>query len=347
MSHWIERIWFPAKEVSFAREALLSPLLVAEAAFRAGVASRNARFDRGGLRIERVEGLRVISIGNLTVGGTGKTPAVIALASRFVAAGKRVAVLSRGYGRTSKQSLSFDGSSLPGVEEAGDEPLLIAARCPGVTVWVGADRVALAHRAQEAGAQIAILDDGFQHRRLARDVDIVVVDASSAFGNGHLLPRGPLREPLSSLSRASLLWVRESESGAPPFWQPPSVLPLVRARYRPGTLLSPDGAANPLGLLEGRKVVALAAIARPERFQRTLEHCGAHVESAFFLRDHRTFSAAQLAQAEQAALRCDGWLVTTEKDRPRLPSSFPAHVLALEVEFLEGEDHLQALVDTP
>src|SRR6185436_15940539 len=139
-----------------------------------------------------------------------KTPVVIFLAELAARAGKKVAVLSRGYGRASRADVRFDAANLLPASEVGDEPRLIAQRCPEATVWVGRDRAALARQARDAGAEVLLLDDGMQHRRLARDVDIVVVDAAAGFGNGRLLPAGPLREPLSQLSRASFVWLRDT-----------------------------------------------------------------------------------------------------------------------------------------
>lgn len=346
MSLFVERLWFPEERESWARRLSLSPLALAEAGFHLGVAARNALFDGGALEVHRVPDLSVVSVGNLTVGGTGKTPAVIHLARMLSEAGRKVCVLSRGYGRSSKAPLSFDSESLPRVEDAGDEPLLIASRCPGVRVFVGPDRVALAHEARDSGAEVALLDDGLQHRRLARDLDLVVIDAASGFGNGHLIPRGPLREPLSSLARASLLWIREAEEGVAtiPLELRDLPVPRVRARYLPGCVITPEGTSLPIEALQGQPVVALAAIARPERFVRTLERRGARVVGAHLGRDHQRFALSDLQSAEQAAARAGAWLVTTEKDRVRLPPDFPAHVVRLEVTVLEGEQELQKLL---
>src|SRR4051812_63632 len=200
----LERIWYQ-DQMSLAARALAIP----ELAFRAAASVRNALYDRGALRSVRAGNARVISVGNLTVGGSGKTPAVIHLATLLSGAGRRVFVLSRGYGRRSRTPVIFRASDAPSWEDAGDEPLLIARRCPDVTLMVGADRAALALEAVRRGAEVILLDDGFQHRRLHRDLDLLVVDGAVGFGNGRLLPRGPLREPLSSLRRAGLIWLVE------------------------------------------------------------------------------------------------------------------------------------------
>ena len=151
-----------------------------------------------------------MSIGNVAVGGAGKTPAAIAVAARLTARGRRVAVLSRGYGasRADARIVSDGVRVLLGGDEAGDEPALLARRLPGVAVLCGPRRAALATMAVATlGADALVLDDGFQHRALARDLDVVVLDAANPFGNGHLLPRGPNREPRAALSRAGLVWL--------------------------------------------------------------------------------------------------------------------------------------------
>lgn len=336
-----EALWYPGDQETGLQRVLRSPLSAAAWGFRAAVAGRNALYDSGVLRTHRLEGVRVISVGNLNVGGAGKTPVVIHLASRLGAQGLAVAVLSRGYGRRAREPISFDAGSLPSPERSGDEPALIATRCPQVRVHVGADRVALAHRAREEGAKVLILDDGLQHRRLGRDLDIVVIDESVGFGNGALLPRGPLREPPSALKRANLVWLRTGDRVVP---LPPISAPIVRARHRPAVLLDPDGQRRPLELLRGRRVHALSGIARPSSFTRTLESLGAVVTGTTAARDHHPWRTEELDRAAGEASRADAWIVTTEKDRVRLPHALRVHVVQLEVEITAGEDVLERLL---
>ncbi|EPX57754.1 Tetraacyldisaccharide 4'-kinase [Cystobacter fuscus DSM 2262] len=320
---------------------MLAPLELVSWGYGAGVRLRGALYDAGWLRGERVEGLRVISVGNLNVGGTGKTPAVLYLAELLVREGKRVGILTRGYGRGSKEPLSFTGRErLPSVEEAGDEPLLLARRCPEARLLVGADRRALARRARdEYGLEVVLLDDGFQHRRLARDEDVVVVDEAVGFGNGRMLPRGPLREPLASLKRATLVWVRASS--VPVVDWPPFTAPRVRTLYRPTGWVDPEGALHPPGVMEGRPVLALAGLARPGGFVRTLEELGVEVKGTAFFADHHPFSARELEEVRARAERLGARVVTTEKDRVRLPVDFETWTVRLGVEVLEGEAHLR------
>jgi len=337
-----ERLFYPPRAESLARQLLLSPLDLASACFAGGIWTRERLLRRGWIATERVEGLRVVSVGNINVGGSGKTPAVIWLAERLSAAGRRVAVLSRGHGRATREPLLF-GHQLPepASRDSGDEPLLISRRCPAAFVLVGPDRLLLAQRSrEELGVDVALLDDGFQHRRLQRDVDIVVVDEAVGLGNGRLLPRGPLREPARALERASLVWLKTA-SGAPaklPRWS----CPTVRARHVPLGWRAPDGAMLPLHAMAGQHVLALAGLARPSGFLSSLEQVGAEVADTALFADHHAFSEGELSEVAARAKR-GGWrIVTTEKDAVRLPPAFPVWTLRLGVEILEGERELQA-----
>jgi tetraacyldisaccharide 4'-kinase len=275
-------------------------------------------FDLGLRKPVRIEGARVISVGNLVVGGAGKTPVVIHLATEALRRGHRVAVLSRGYGRSSTAPRHFTAAELPPVSEVGDEPRLIARRCPGVTVWVGSDRVELARRAVKAGADLLLLDDGFQHRRLARDVDLLI---DVGLGNGWMLPAGPLREPAAGRRRATHVWGRDGQPGD------------VEARHVVTRLRSPDGTERGL---TGQRVVLLLGVARPELVERSVIAAGATVAQVHAYADHHRFSAAELERARTDAAAREAVLVTTEKDAERLPEG-SAHVLLLEVEVTRGE----------
>jgi tetraacyldisaccharide 4'-kinase len=178
-----------------------------------------------------------------------------------------------------------------------------------------------------------------QHRQLARDVELVVVDERVGLGNGQLLPRGPLREPISALKRASLLWVRSAEAGgAKPL--PKVDAPVVRARYRVKELVSPAGEVRDAYALRGRRVLALAGLARPASFLRTLQGLGVTVPATRFFGDHHAFTEAELEQVKAQADQSGLLVVTTEKDWMRLPPSFPAWVVRLEVEVTTGADAL-------
>jgi len=342
VSGWVERLFYPGRPEGTLRELALSPLAVAESFFAAGVQARTAARARGWLHAQRVPGLAVVSVGNVQVGGAGKTPVVRALAERLVRRGETVAILSRGYGRTATGDVRVEGPPWPGPERCGDEPLMLARSLPAATVWVGSDRLRLAGLAARCGATVALLDDGFQHWRLERDVDLVVVDEAVGLGNGHLLPRGPLREPAWALGRATVLWVRAAESPVTVPW--PERVPRVRARHGPRDLVAPGGEVHPPDALRGRRVVAFAGIGRPTAFRATLEGLGAEVVGFGAFADHHRFADEELRALVRQASAAGAWLVTTEKDAVRCPEGAPVHVLRLGVVVVEGQEHLDRLL---
>jgi tetraacyldisaccharide 4'-kinase len=355
----LERIWW--RPDAGAAQALLAPLTVAELVFRAGVALRGALYDRSVLTAARA-GAPVISIGNVAVGGAGKTPAAIAVAARLAARGRRVAVLSRGYGATrSDARIVSDGAEVRlDAAEAGDEPALLARRLPGARVLCGPRRAALARIAvEDLGADVLVLDDGFQHRALARDLDIVVLDAANPFGNGHLLPRGPNREGRAALSRAGLVWLSrvDQADGAS--------LDALRALARGATGVDPVESrhapvdvvdatlARSLGprALRGARVVALSGLARPGGFRRTLKALGAEVVAERAYPDHHRFTADELDEALRAADAAHAArVVVTEKDAVRLPAARAGDgrlcAVRIEAEIVAGEDVLRWALDS-
>lgn len=357
----VERIWWRRDETLLDR-ALLSPLLVAEGLFRAGARARGALYDLGLAGVARPP-VPVVSVGNLAVGGAGKTPAAIAIGARLIAAGRTVAVLSRGYGaRRADERVVSDGRALLlGAAEGGDEPVLVARRLPGVRVLCGPRRAALARRAvEDLGADVLLLDDGFQHRALARDLDVVVIDASNPFGNGHCLPRGPNREPRSALRRAGLVWLARVDEAAPGDPEPERLRklalrltgrPAVESRHAPRDVL--DGAlSRSLGLpwLAGRRVLLLSGLARPGSFRRTATGLGAVVAAERAYPDHHAFSEGELEEALAAAASagCDAVLVT-EKDAVRLSPERARderlRVLRIEAEVVAGAASLESALE--
>jgi tetraacyldisaccharide 4'-kinase len=296
-------------------------------AFRAVVGARNAAYDR---RIGvRQPPIPVLSVGNLAVGGTGKTPLVARLATLLRELGARPAVVSRGYGgQAGRGPLRVrpdrrDGSAL----RFGDEPWMLASRDPDLPVYVGSDRLAGTVAAAADGADVAVLDDGFQHRRVARRLDVVVLPARSPLGNGRCLPAGPLREPASSLRRAEVV-VRVGGPGEAVEPLPGAGRPAIgefHAVRRPAGFASPEGREVP----EPRRVVAFCGIGNPGSFRSLLEALDVRVEEFVSFPDHHPFGARDLAALETRAERLRAPLLTTEKDAARLLGS-PAPPSLLE-----------------
>lgn len=273
-------------------------------------------------------GVPVICVGNLGAGGAGKTPTVIALGQRLMARGLAVHVVSRGYGGSLAGPLRVIERSHTAAE-VGDEPLLLSSMLP---VWVARDRAAGVCAAEAAGAQVILLDDGFQNPAVRPALSLVVVDAAKGFGNGRMIPAGPLREPVSvGLARADLVLAIGDD--------------LAQERFRAdwGDRIKPPilrGALSPLATgMDWRRARALAfaGIADPARFFATLRDQGAEVLRSEALADHAPLSEALLRRLLAEAQALGAELVTTEKDAARLPPAWRAKVLVLVVR-LKVED---------
>jgi tetraacyldisaccharide 4'-kinase len=299
--------------------------------YRFVVFLRRLLFDRGFFKQHKTA-VAVISVGNLTVGGTGKTPLVIMLAKRLQAKGFRPAVLSRGYGSKASSPVNIvsDGERiLMDGAEAGDEPVLIARAAKGVPVLTGAVRIVTAAAAVEhLGADVLILDDGFQHRQIARNIDIVLLDSANPFGNGFLFPAGPLREPLSALKRADMIVVTDSldDAGQAPGSIPgiPPGMPLFRATRRPrGIRRGGTDQPVPLDHLRGARIFAFSGIGTPDSFRQTLTRLGADVVRFLAFPDHYVYGMEDLARIQKESERAEASvIVTTEKDGVHL-EAFP------------------------
>ncbi len=288
----------------------------------------------------------VLSIGNLTVGGTGKTPATAMIAQWALKEGYRPAILSRGYGSKhgGKALEVSDGQHLFSTpEEAGDEPYLLAKNLQGVPVVLAKARYEAGLLAFERhGSNFFILDDGFQHIRLKRDLDLVLLDATSPFGNMHLLPRGPLREPVDHLRRADVFILTRTGYGTnlimmnylkKKFGDKPA----FQSEHVPEGLVLPNlGHTHGPDFLRGKRVVGFAGIAKPEVFRDSLIKLGAQIALFRGFRDHHAFIRQELQElvTEKHRLRAD-LLVTTEKDYVRLGHLDPTenHLGYLKVRF--------------
>jgi len=295
---WLERHWYGLTPVSF----LLFPLSLA---FRAAVAARRALYNAGALHTTRLA-VPVIVVGNLTAGGTGKTPLVLWLAAYLRGRGMQPGIVSRGYGGKRHAPTAVAASS--DAAQCGDEAVMLA-RCANAPVWVGRDRAATAKAllAATPGCDVIVSDDGLQHYRLGRDVEIVVVDGRRGAGNGLMLPAGPLREATTRLKNVDAIVVNVSESATVGL---KAVAPAAYAMALRGSafynLLNPAHRTGPEHF-RGRRVHALAGIGHPERFFLHLRRLGIDFTAHPFP-DHHPYTAADLQFADADCI------LMTEKD---------------------------------
>jgi tetraacyldisaccharide 4'-kinase len=326
--------------MKISQNALVLALLGAPALLF-GLASRIRRGLYGLPGAVRRADLPVISVGNLTVGGTGKTTMVAWLVRRLQERGRRPAVVSRGYlGRAGRGPLVVSTGEGPRVEArvSGDEPYLLARGLPGAIVVAGSDRLQGCRAAAEAGADVVVLDDGFQHLRVGRDLDLVLLDAHNPFGNYRLLPAGSLREPASGLSRADLVVITRSRSKES-FEVLERVvrryhreIPILRSAHRCAGFFDPDGNA----VDRPSRVVAFCGIGNPENFLTDLEAQGVRVAAFRPFRDHHAFTAEDWKALVGLASAHGASLLTTEKDlvrlTPELRAGAGAELAAMRIE---------------
>jgi tetraacyldisaccharide 4'-kinase len=329
--------------------AVLLPLLILLSLLYRAAAFLHRQFYRTGLIRRKKLPKPVISVGNLVVGGGGKTPVVMWLAGELVSRGLRPAVLSRGYGRRSRRTV------LVGPEDhwtlCGDEPLLIA-RGLEVPVAVSADRYGAGMMVlEDHDVDLFIMDDGFQHRALFRDLDIVVVDGQRRFGSGRLLPAGVLREPVSRLRDADFILVTKAQAPDRQFDKELTRfkdLPVVWSDFRPAGLLpvSPTTGSGEGGIPPG-SALGFCGVAYPEGFRHSLARAGIEVGEFLTFPDHHPYSAEDVSRIEAAAREARvAYMVTTAKDAVRWPDDHagtPLYYLCAETVPLEGEGKLIAM----
>jgi tetraacyldisaccharide 4'-kinase len=345
--------WFDAREEGLARRLRLAPLVPLSWLYGLGALVAR-RLRTASFRTPVRLSCHVISVGNLVVGGSGKTPFAAWLAARLRERGHKVALASRGYGRTGRDAVRVvsDGRFVRAtVAEAGDEPLLLAAHAPGVPVLVGANRALVGLRGISAfGIDALVLDDGLQHTRLARDVEIVTFDGAGGLGNGRLMPRGPLREPLSVLGLVDAVVVVDGPLPARDRERIAARAPAARwfaARRRIQAVRPLAGGRGeaPEGL-SGLSVGILAGIAQPDSLRRSVEALGARVVATRRFPDHHRYRARDL---RDLAAGPSLW-VTTEKDAVKISPSWVAgvdlRVLVARLEVERGVELLDWLEET-
>lgn len=324
-------------------------------------------------------GVPVISIGNITVGGTGKTPVVELFAKALLGQGRRVAILSRGYKSKRQRKIPLgwriaakfglarkprelpprvvsDGDKvLLDSYVAGDEPFMLAQNCPGVPVVVDRNRVkAGAHAIRKFGADVLILDDGLQYLKLKHRHDIVLVDKTAPFGNGYMLPRGTLREPPSSLRRASYIFLTKSDGDSDELIarirRHNRVAEIIECRHRPVHFENiHTGERLPLDTMRGKYVGALSGIAVPESFENGLRKLGARVHWVARFTDHHRFQEKEITQFIDRCEKADAHaILTTEKDFVRFPKlppgDIPIYFMRVEIEIVRGREIFDKLV---
>jgi len=340
------------------QKAYLAPLQAISSIYGLGVRARLFLYRTGLLKESRLP-CKVISVGNITLGGTGKTPTVEYIARLLKEEGMDVVLLSRGYGGRIRENFRVvsDGNRLLlSLGEAGDEPYMLAQRLQGIPIIVGRRRdLSGQYACAHFHSHVAILDDGFQHLGVKRDVDILLVDSQTGFGNGRLFPRGPLREPLAHLSRADLFIMTKVENhrncGA--------LEERIKCHKRDAVIFhsnySPDyltdlnrGKRLPIEYIKERHVAALSGIANPAYFRRLLEFAGAKVEEEILFPDHHVYSGRDIPIIQRAMNKAE-CILTTEKDAIKLSGvigrDFPIVSLGIGLKITKGNHFRRLLLD--
>ncbi len=357
------------------RAALLKPILLGLATIYAGIMRARAQFYHDAVLRRYSVGALVISVGNLTVGGTGKTPVVEKLARSLQEAGRRVAILSRGYKSVPKPLLTrladrflpgripspprivSDGKSvLLDSAQAGDEPFMLARNLPGVAVLVDSDRVKSArHAIRHYRADTLLLDDGYQYLRLGDRFNLLLVDRQNPFGNRHVLPRGVLREPPDALKRADLILLTKCQSKDQAALEKQirrhnrhaRILPCAHHPLHLEDMIT--GETKPLSFLRGLRVGAVAGIAVPESFLEGLVKLGAEIVYQRSFADHHRFTVGEVENAlTRTRARRGLALITTEKDSVRFPPFTPRDIpvlfLRVEINLLDDGSRFEDAV---
>ncbi|KAB2638818.1 MAG: tetraacyldisaccharide 4'-kinase [Verrucomicrobia bacterium] len=349
------------------RASILRLILRALSFFYLGIVSLRLRLYASNIMRRHQIGCPVVSIGNLTVGGTGKTPVVEKLARDLSDRGRKVAILSRGYKSTRRKYpiqesspvrvVSDGGALLLDSKTAGDEPFMLAKNLRGVAVVVDKDRVECGrHAISRFGTDLLLLDDGLQYLRLHRRFDLVLIDREAPFGNEHLLPRGTLREPPENLSRASHILITKCDGSNLQDLHTRiraynRTAPIIECRHRPVALQDLSTGENlELSSLQGLRAASLSAIASPESFEQGLRRLGVSLELMESYADHHRYSKREIDRFIRRCVRRGvSCILTTEKDAVRMPrllnQEIPIRYLRIEIELLKGQEHWDTMLE--
>lgn len=352
-------------------DCLLAVLRLLSFLYEIGVSLKLSLYRNGILKQHKLP-CQVISLGNITVGGTGKTPTAQRLAAIIRDMGCRVVILNRGYRAKHKGEVGVvsDGKKIyMSATEAGDEAYLLAKNLPGVPVLIGKHRAITGQYAVDKfQAEIIIMDDGYQHWQLVRDLDIVLIDTINVFGNNFMLPRGTLREPLENLDRANAFLLTKADQSTEharfdirdkvKTYNAQALI--VESIHNPRCFIEIEewykGEISkniaPLEAIQGKKVMALSAIGNPSSFEQTIVDIGAEVVYSARYPDHHSYNMKEMQEVLQQALDNDVYaIITTEKDAVKIPAEFihserkvPIYVLGIELKFTEGSEELMALI---
>ncbi len=344
------------REKPFWIKTLLLPLQVLALPYGWAVEMRALSY-RFGLFHSRRLPCPIISVGNITVGGTGKTPLVITLAKKLRESGISVAILSRGYkGKKDSGPLVSDGETIfLSPEESGDEPYLMAKILKGIPIFIGGDRFTNGQTAlQQFCVRGLLLDDGYQHVQLHRDLNILLIDAALGFGDHCLLPRGILREPLTHLRRAHLFLLTKVEdreacqSLEERLHEIHPSAPVFHSHYEPLGLIGPRGEWEELDTLKGKRVLALSGVANPTYFSSLLRRSGMNVVKELIYPDHHRYTSGDLVSIEKEGRGVEG-IVITEKDMVKLKNLNVRHLslraLSIEMRIWEEEEFFRKVTE--
>ena len=331
---------------------------LASGGYSIAVRERNFLYSNGWLKAHRADAV-VISIGNITVGGTGKTPLVVWLCKQIISDSKfhisdsQCAILTRGYKATQ--------DSRGKTQDYRDEPAIFAESCPEVNVIVNPDRIAGAAEAiNKFGAKVLIMDDGFQHRRLVRDLDIITIDGTQPFGYGKMLPAGLLREPVSSLKRASAVVITRCDQITETELSRiekkleainPNMI-IARSIHAPAYVKTTDNQEISLDHLKGKKIFDFCGIGNPDSFLNTIKSLSCDLVGSKVYNDHHHYTDKCLADIyEQAECLKTDLILTTQKDWTKIKrmalvkKDIPLAYIGIEIKFLAGEDKLRGLIE--